>query len=328
MSSELKKVGSDDVALDKAHHEAIQRLSLEPGTCSRDGCGETLICVVLESWDGKGKMPPPRFACPEHDVWLSFCFDDGDPEDEKYAEGLYEAALRDPSAPAWRWLPESMRAAAARAGFGMHHAIAFPHVLVGLHAGRAWATDRSNLICIGEAHHLRDAEAELHSSQRDAERHRLADRHFSVVFGGIAADAAPRLRTKATDAGHGPMWDRFVAFGEAVVPGWVVSMVEEIYPGCTWVGGGRLDPVAARACGEIVAVAMPADTIEIERIAREEVCKAEHQHRSDRLELNYWCNLPPGHDGHVHEVRERGRTIFQWDEREYPRTDTVATVSA
>ena len=326
MRGELKAT-MNDAKLDELHRAAIARLSLKPGTCSRDGCGEMLMACKVEQWDGKGEIPPLRFGCPEHDVWLGFCFDEGYPEDKDYTEGLYEAVLRDPSAPAWRWLPENLRPAAARAGFGVHHPMAYPHVLLGVYDGRTWATDRSNVIAIGGTNVLATVEAEVHGSKRAAARYRLADKHFGAMFGSVDRASATREPVRATEAGHGAMWDRFFAFGEAVVPGWMVSLVQEVYPGCSWRSAGRLDPVVASLDGRVVAIAMPVDTIELERIAREEVCRARHDATNGNVELSYSCNLPPEHDGPIHEIRVRGRVSFRWDEREHPRTDG-ATSSA
>jgi hypothetical protein len=90
----------------REHRTAIDRLALKPGTCIVHGCGETLLLVDIDpSYD---PSPTERFDPKK-----------GYPDDKAYPHGLFHAVLRDVADPAWRWLPEHMRGAAARAGFAV-----------------------------------------------------------------------------------------------------------------------------------------------------------------------------------------------------------------
>lgn len=257
--------------LTKEHRAAIDKLSLKPGVCRVEGCGETLICCTVDPTDHSKKklkisdIPPPRFGCPEHDVWLGFCFDEGYPDDKEYKLGLYEATLRDVADPSWHWLPESMRAAAVKAGFGMRDE-SYPRFLLAAHDGRAWTTDRRLLIDIGPA---AEAEAALARSgievypaaAKPAEmaRYRLPDEALAGLMSKLV-EYQPATFRAAEDAGLAPEYKGAVVAGETVVAGYYVEMVNTLYPGVEWFAKGRLDPLVARqADGSARAVLMPID---------------------------------------------------------------------
>lgn len=279
MRSELREQQMDDAKLDEMRMAAVRRLSLEPGTCSREGCNETLICVVLERWDGEGgvlNIPPPRFACPEHDVWLGHCFDSGDKDDKRYSKGLYEGCLRDPSDPAWRWLPEHLRPAAARAGFCVQHPYAYPDKFVGPWRGRAWATDRHNIIRIGDAADIPGIVDRFgikvtpeSSLPRVLAEHQLPEERFDSIL-RLLAEKDYRELPKTKPVGLGDSWSEHVAFGSAVMSPWALAMVEEMFPDCTWRATGRAEPVFALVDDEIVAAVMPVDVEKTERLRRED----------------------------------------------------------
>jgi hypothetical protein len=313
-----------------AHRAAIDRLPLRPGTCSVLGCGETRICVKVEDWEGPGyPHPPPRFGCPEHDVWLGHCFDEGYPDDPEYKLGLYEATLRDVADPAWGWLPEQMHAAAARAGFGVLRPYQYPQVMIGLWDGRSWGTDDRTVIALGPESDLPGIQDRLLGRVKPemVRRHVLPNGAVGRAFepyerGGYA----PSLPVAPTRAGYAARWDKDgIAFGPAVIPGSIHAMVSEIFPGSAWLAAGRLDPVLVMALERFVAAVMPADTVEVDRLDAGETCQARHDKSYDagRVVLTYSCDMPPGHGGFIHEVGPIGAK-HRWDEREYPRTDTAA----
>lgn len=302
MQGELKEQHMDDAKLDEMRMAAVRRLSLEPGACSREGCNETLICVMLERWDGEGDIPPPRFACPEHDVWLGHCFDSGvvacfasqlrgivgsegpkqattdsgDKNNKRYSEGLYEGCLRDPSDPAWRWLPEHLRPAAARAGFCVRHPYVYPDKLVGPWRSRAWATDGHNIIRIGDAADIPGIVDRFgikvtpeSSLPRVLAEHQLPEERLDTVL-RLLAEKDYRELPKTKPVGLGEFWNEHVAFGEAVMAPLALSMVEEMFPGCSWRATGRVEPVFAVLDGEVVAAVMPVDVEGAERLRRED----------------------------------------------------------
>lgn len=272
------------------HRAAIDRLSLQPGRCAAPGCNEPLLCVFVEPWERGGagerfdlaRAPRPRFACPVHEVWLGECFDAGDPDNKVYSDGLYHAVLRDVADPAWRWLPEPMRGAAARAGFAVqltpsgHYP--YPRLWVGTCSGRAWGTDGRTVLDLGPA-----AEAEAALERMDLQvhpasalaaelaRHRLPEAHIAGLL-TACLDARPVQVGPAEQAGLGARWKGFVAVGRAVVPEHVVTLVTELYGAVSWRGRGPgpLDPVVAFR-GRPVAIVMPVDVEAAELAAREEV---------------------------------------------------------
>lgn len=243
------------------HRAAIDRLSTKPGRCSVTDCNESLLCVLVEPWEpapGEAfdpkKAPTPRFACPEHQVWLTECFDEGYPDDPEYPHGLYHAVLRDVADPAWRWLPERMRAAAMRAGFAVRPTpgglMPYPRFRVGVCAGRAWATDGRSLLDIGSAAEAETAleRMELQVSPASAlptelARHRLAEKHIAGLLTG-SLEARP-VQAGPAEAGLGARWKGFVAVGRAVVPGHVATLVTELVGAVSWRGRGPLEPVFA-----------------------------------------------------------------------------------
>lgn len=326
------------IEMTSAHRAAIDRLPQRPGTCGVSGCGKTLVCVHLERWDGKdpAAIPPARFGCPEHDVWLGHCFDEGYPEDPDYKLGLYEAVLRDVSDAVWSWLPECMRAAASRAGFGVRHPYAYPAVLVGTWDGRWWATDRHTLIAAGPAANFASPAQILRLTVHPPEHTAAAERQYLLPARAIATAfraygrdhrcIAPR---RPSEAGYGAQWDEAtIALDSAVIPKFAHEFVASVYPDATWYAARRTAPVFAKTNGQFVAAVMPIDTVEHERIERGEVCQARHDkaHDGGRFVLNYGCDLAPGHPGTIHEIGLVGGAKMRWDEREYPRTDTAAGV--
>lgn len=258
---------------------AIDRLSLKPDHCAVSGCDELLLCVLVEPpprpFDPM-KSPPPRFACPEHQVWLGECFDEGYPDDPTYSDGLYHAVLRDVADPAWRWLPERMRRAAMQAGFAVRLTpggdLPYPRFRVATCAGRAWATDGKTLLDVGPAEEaeamLERADLQVHpASAKPAElaRHRLASEHIARYLTISLSERPAQVRT-AADAGLGVCWEGRVVVGEAVLPGHVVALVSDLYGAVSWVGGGPLDPVFALR-GAPCAILMPIDVAAAERAA-------------------------------------------------------------
>jgi hypothetical protein len=270
----------------REHRTAIDRLAMKPGTCTVPGCGETLLLVDIdpsydpsptERFDPK-KVPPPRFACPEHDVWITECFDEGYPDDKAYPHGLFHAVLRDVADPAWRWLPEHMRAAAVRAGFAVRVTaggiLPHPRFRVGVCSGRAWATDGWTLLDIGQA-----AEAELALERADIEVHpasaktrvlaeyRLRDGDLAETFTRFTAGGYQPVEPRPADvAGLGEPWAGCQVAGDAVLPQHVVQLVAEVYGAVTWRARGRLDAVFA-VRSDVCAAVMPIDVEAAERRA-------------------------------------------------------------
>lgn len=305
--------------------ETIQRLPLELGKCGVAGCGEDLLCVVLEHWSGKGPIPPPRFACPAHDVWLGSCFDGGDPSNKLYPHGLYHATMRHPDDPAWGWLPEALRPAAIEAGFAVDRPEAYPGFYVGVHRGRTWATDRRTLVAIGDEWWLRSVQLNL---GKDLDHHRLTAAQIASMTDTMGNCWTVQTVGRPSDAGRkAERWDAScVAFGLSIVPARTRKMLEAFHPGAEWLAaaGNPLAPVYMREpwSGDVVAVVMPINCDEHERRERGEVCPAKHQGCNGAVTLNYSCTLPPDHDGIIHEMRDLGGSVYlRWSEADYPRTD-------
>ncbi len=222
--------------------DIIHGLSLVPGKCTKTGCAEGLLCVSMESWDGKDStpIPPPRFACPKHDVWLGDCFDAGYPDDPTYQGGLYLATLRDPRALAFSWLPEEMRSAAATAGFCVDNPDDFRSPMLTVFAGRTWGTDGKTLLAIGGAEELDKFKQGLigecfpASAREEAlARHMLPSPEKAV--GDLSSYSAATVRLPS-EAGFNPKrWDPWgVVIGSALFPRRKIEMVDAIYPGVEW----------------------------------------------------------------------------------------------
>jgi hypothetical protein len=335
----MEKIAMTDEELDARFTSIVESLPLGPGSCVVDGCRQTLLCVAMEPWDGKGEVPPARFACPLHDVWIGHCFDTGDPDDPEYSDGMYVASLRDPSDRTWRWLPPYARSAAAKAGFCALDPYAYPRLRVVLCDGRVWGTDGKTMVALGAASDLPAIEAriagDIHvtpesKTQEVLATYRLPDNAPQKIFARYRGpEYSPTVAQKPSARGYlAERWDLDArAYGDAVVPERICLMLEEMF-GCTWAAAGRVDPVFAVRDGEIVGAVMPIDTIERERIERKDVCHARHVFTSEdgRVFRNYSCELEPGHAGKVHEIRALGGARLWWDEREHARTDELADV--
>lgn len=239
----------------KEHRAAIDRLSTRPGTCH---CGATLLCVRLEPWAGEGHPhPEPRFACPKHDVWLGFCFDDGYADDPEYKLGSYEATLRDVADPAWAWLPKHIRRAAVDAGFSVRHD-EYPRFRIAACRGRTWATDGRLMIDIGLDTEISAALARsgIVAFPPSETRKALNDH---VLDGSYVEKAlrlvAPNCFADCTFTEGMP----YVACGSALLAGPYVDFVTAVHPEVTWYAGQRLDAVCAKHGAQVRAVLMPID---------------------------------------------------------------------
>ncbi len=254
----------------KEHRAAIDRLSLRPGECKVDGCGEDLLCVNVEPVDtsrGIKDIPPPRFACPVHEVWLGFCFDEGYPDDAEYKLGLYEATLRDVADPTWHWLPEPMRAAAVVAGFGVR-ADGDCRFRVGIYEGRAWGSDGRAMLDIGppsEVEAALDRAGIVVKPGPDAlKTYRLpSPERMAPVFAKVVASEAVTLTEPAPDSfaatltGDTLPGEMVLVAGRAFVASYYVTFVEAVFPGVQWYASGPKDPLFAKDSTGVRAMVMP-----------------------------------------------------------------------
>jgi len=249
--------------LSPEHRAAIDRLSLTPGRCP--DCHEELVCVNIDPWDGKdvGKIPPPRFACPFHDVWLTECFDAGDPKDPTYKGGCWHAVLRDVADPAWHFLPEAMRAPAMRWGFTLHYPgpfLPYPRFRVGVCDGKTWVGDRGTLLLVGPAEEADAviARADFQVSPASAlprvqAKHRVSEAQLAPLVrwpgDGYVYEETSVVAEKSVEM--------HVRVGDVRIPTWVVSLVGELYGDVRWLARGDKERVVAVRGDEVVAVAMP-----------------------------------------------------------------------
>ena len=260
---------------------AVDRLQTKPGMCPVEGCGEMLLCCSVERWDGEdAPMPTPRFCCPEHDVWLGDCFDEGYPEDKDYQEGLYTATLRDPSAPAYQWIAEQHRPALARSGLGMSMVFAYPSMRAGIAIGKTWVMDRSNVIAVGPEDifettldGITPEVIPATARPKTMVEHTISADFMAQGFASFTPeDYHPATIGKPTDHGHSTRWDKtHSAIGGAAIPTRMLEFVNALHPTATWFFKSKIASAVAVVDGQPVAFIQPADTIK----ADVEINKAE-----------------------------------------------------
>ena len=260
---------------------AIDRLLTRPGTCPVEGCDQMLLCCSVERWDGEdAPMPTPRFCCPEHDVWLGDCFDEGDPEDKDYQEGLYTATLRHPTAPAYAWIEATHRPALARSGLGMSMVFAYPSMRAGTAIGKTWVMDRSNFIAVGHEdifeNTLDDITPEMipaTARPKTMVEHTIPADLMAQGFASFTPeDYHPATIGKPTDHGHSTRWDKtHSAIGGAAIPTRMLEFVNALHPTATWFFKSKIASAVAAVDGQPVAFIQPANTVK----ADVEIDKAE-----------------------------------------------------
>lgn len=252
------------------YEAAIARLARAPGVCAREGCGADLLCfgappadfTLPEAEFVASVFASTRFGCPHHDIYVIEFVD----------MGAVNAVLRDPADPVWGWAPPAWRPAVAAAGFGFRAgpSAANPRLRFGADEGRVFITDGRNILALPDGADLAEIE-HVHAPRwygRDTDTSQEKFRiPVSVIRDHIALGSRHHhLGAAPSQLGYPEPWDdHHVAFGETVVPGYMVTLVEACYPGVAWCAAGRMEHIIGLDGERAVAVLGPVDVIAVER---------------------------------------------------------------
>lgn len=198
-----------------------------------------------------------RFACPRCQVVKNGDID----------------ALRDPIDPHWRWLPESVRDACARAGYGLGgdarptEQTGYLYQL-GIFFDTIWASEGSGVLLDTGAPASDLAKYEVYMPWGDMDEAMRAE--FRVPAGPMnEAYIRRQARQSVHSIGGTPSWAapgeaRYV--GSAAIQARYWRLLEAIHPGrLTWHASGEKDGVAACVGERPVAVVMPVIEWEMKR---------------------------------------------------------------
>lgn len=209
--------------------------------CLCDRCGTDRVCIIVYDdtlFDEKGGLAHPvvtPFACPKCDVYLIFCVDTGPPG------GIWEVISRSPTSGHWDWLPESMRAPAAKAGFTIRqNGPPLPKRFFLDLAGTTWISDGRNAFNMRQK--TEDPTAEP------------ASRALQATWPSWCTGTALELSAPYTRRTGEPL---VVDCGDIVIPANMVTFVSELYPGAMWEAAGVRAPAVALLEGVPVAFVMP-----------------------------------------------------------------------
>jgi len=210
-----------------------------PGPCDR--CATARVCLVLpidEVLDEQGEFRDDlqeKWACPECDVFPVFNIDD------TVDGGIWQWVSRDPTHPEWAWLPDWMRAPAAKFGLCVdqwtHEGGACVFVDI---CGVTWVTDGKHVLS------LREKTADETSPRASL----FFQAGWPTWHTGTAVGLSDPYQRK-------PDEPHVVDCGSVVIPARSATLVAELYPGATWEASGFPNPAVASLDGVPVAMVTP-----------------------------------------------------------------------